>query len=126
MTALAALLLTAGCGGGDSIGDRLLVSSGQLEVKPLTVEEALAAGWVDSGDCVPGMGRRLIKAAGDQPGSMSLLFDAAGNLIGTEVNSLTEQPSPPWEQLDQGQPGQDFLLWTLRQYYTDPADACEA
>ena len=68
----------------------------------------------------------MIKSNGDQPGSMSLLFDGAGNLIGTEVNSLTEQPSPPWEQLDQGQTGQDFLLWTLRQYHTDPADASDA
>jgi hypothetical protein len=93
---------------------------------PAGEEEALAQGWIDTGECVPQMGRHFIKMAGEQPGPLVLLFNPAGDLIGVELESLSEQPAPPWEHLEQGHPGMEFEHWTIHFWFSDPADACTA
>ncbi len=127
--ALLALLLAA-CSAASqpeaavSIGDRVVATYGAFDNLPLTDKDALAAGWIDTGECVPQMGRHFIKMAGEQPGPMVLLFNPAGQLISVELESLTEQPSPPWERLEQGHPGMEFEHWTIHFWFSDPAAAC--
>ncbi|MFQ5943911.1 MAG: hypothetical protein ACE5JF_10190, partial [Anaerolineales bacterium] len=108
---LAAVL--AGCASSSpTIGDRVVATYGSFDNLPLTADEALDVGWIDTGDCVPDMGRHFIKMAGEQPGPLVLMYSPGGNLIGIELESLSEQPAPPWEHLPGGHPGMEFEHWT--------------
>ena len=111
-----------------SIGDRVVATYGTFDNVPTTEKEALEQGWidVDPGQCVPQMGRHFIKMAGEQPSPLILLFNPDGQLIGVELESLTEQPAPPWEHLEQGHPGMEFEHWTVHFWFSDPAEACAA
>ena len=110
-----------------SIGDRLIVTEGSFDSLPLTAAEAEAAGWIDTGECVPNMGRHFLQMMGEQPGPVVLLYNPAGDLIGVELESLSEQPAPPWEHLgDEGHPGMEFEHWTIHFWFNDPANACAA
>ncbi len=109
-----------------SIGDRLIVTEGVFDSLPLTAAEAEEAGWIDTGECVPNMGRHFLQMMGEQPGPVVLLYNPAGDLIGVELESLSEQPAPPWEHLDGGHPGMEFEHWTIHFWFDDPAQACEA
>ncbi|RME85344.1 MAG: hypothetical protein D6775_03065 [Caldilineae bacterium] len=111
-----------------AIGDRVVATYGAFDNLPTGESEALAQGWidVDPGQCVPQMGRHFIKMAGEQPSPLVLLFNPAGRLIGVELESLSEQPAPPWEHLEQGHPGMEFEHWTVHFWFSDPAAACEA
>ncbi len=109
-----------------SIGDRLVVTYGAFDNMPLTADDATQAGWIDTGECVPQMGRHFIRMAGEQPSPLILLYNAKGALIGAELESLSEQPAPPWEHLEEGHPGMEFEHWTFHMYFDDPAKACEA
>jgi len=110
------------------LGDRVVATYGAFDDLPTSEGDALAQGWidVDPGQCVPQMGRHFIKMAGDQPSPLVLLFNPAGNLIGVELESLSEQPSPPWEHLEHGHPGMEFEHWTIHFWFSDPANACSA
>ena len=124
-------LVLAACSGASeaqtpSLGDRLIVTEGSFDNLPLTAAEAEKAGWIDTGECVPNMGRHFLQMMGEQPGPIVLLYNPAGELIGVELESLSEQPSPPWEYLDQGHPGMEFEHWTIHFWFDDPAQACEA
>jgi len=109
-----------------SIGDRVVATYGSFDNLPTTEKDALAQGWIDvaPGECVPQMGRHFIKMAGEQPGPLVLLYNPAGELIGVELESLVEQPAPPWEHLEQGHPGMEFEHWTIHFWFNDPAGAC--
>ncbi len=109
-----------------SIGDRLIVTEGSFDNLPLTAAEAEAAGWIDTGECVPNMGRHFLQMMGEQPGPVVLLYNPAGDLIGVELESLSEQPAPPWEHLEGGHPGMEFEHWTIHFWFDDPANACAA
>ncbi len=109
-----------------SLGDRLIVTAGSFDNLPLTAAEAEKAGWIDTGECVPNMGRHFLQMMGEQPGPIVLLYNPAGELISVELESLSEQPSPPWEHLEQGHPGMEFEHWTIHFWFDDPAQACEA
>ncbi len=109
-----------------STGADVFATYGAFDRLPATDEEALAQGWIDTGECVPQMGRHFIQMAGEQPGPLVLLFNPAGDLIGVELESLSEQPAPPWEHLEQGHPGMEFEHWTIHFWFSDPADACTA
>ncbi len=129
--ALTLLLLLAACSSAASqqaasVGDRLVATYGSFQSLPTTEKEAVAQGWidVDPGQCVPQMGRHFIKMDGDRPSPLILLFNPTGTLLGVELESLTEQPSPPWEHLEQGHPGMEFEHWTLHFWFSDPAQAC--
>lgn len=106
---------------------RVVVTYGVFEDLPLTEKEALSQGWVDvdPGECVPRMGRHFIRMGDNgQPGPLILLFNPSGALIGVELESMTEQPSPPWEHLEKGHPGMEFEHWTVHFWLGDPAEAC--
>ncbi len=127
------VVIIAGCSAAapaksTSVGDRVVATYGAFDNLPLTEKDALAQGWidVDPGQCVPNMGRHFIKMAGQQPGPLVLLFNPQGNLIGVELESLTEQPAPPWERLEQGHPGMEFEHWTVHFWFSDPNEACVA
>jgi len=106
-----------------SIGDRLVVTEGVFDSLPLTAAEAEQAGWIDTGECVPNMGRHFLQMMGEQPGPVVLLYNPAGDLIGVELESLSEQPAPPWEHLDGGHPGMEFEHWTISGLTTRPTPA---
>lgn len=129
---LALTLVLAGCtvpppsAASVSTDRPVVVTYGSFDNLPVSEEDALAQGWIDTEECVPQMGRHFIQMAGQQPGPLVLLFNPAGELIGVELESLVEQPSPPWEHLDQGHPGMEFEHWTIHFWFSDPADACAA
>ena len=109
---LVVVVILAGCNAAapsqaPSIGDRLVATFGVFDNLPTSEQDALAQGWIDTGECVPQMGRHFIKMAGQQPGPLVLLFNPQGKLISVELESLTEQPAPPWEHLEQGHPGME-------------------
>ncbi len=122
---LVLLLALGACSSSESIGDRLVSTQGIFDELPLTAGEAIDAGWIATDECVPEMGRHFLKMAGEQPGPMILMFNPDGELIGVELESLSEQPSPPWEHLQEGHPGMEFEHWTIHMYFDDPAEACE-
>lgn len=140
--ALLVLLLLAACGSSssgteNSVGDRIEITFPTLENLPLTEEEALAAGWNADEECEPGMGKHLARIA-DDPTDPSvivaagifpldpfiLIVDSKGDVIGFEILSRNQQPSPPWEHFPDGRPRIDFEHWILHVFLSDPANAC--
>jgi len=102
----------------------IFATYGAFDRLPATEEEALTQGWIDTGECVPQMGRHFVKMAGEQPSPLVLLFNPDGDLIGVELESLSEQPAPPWEHLEHGHPGMEFEHWTIHFWFSDPSGAC--
>ena len=97
------------------------------KIAMMTTPEAEAAGYVMLGECVPGMGIHYAKMGPEGPLQPILMFDAQGNMIGMALESLSEQPVPPWENLPQGHPEMEFEHWVFHTYFThEPAQACEA
>jgi hypothetical protein len=90
---------------------------------PLTIEKAEPAGWSDSGLCSNRMGRPFGRFAVDEPDPFLLMFSKGGRLIGINLISPVEQPSP-WEYLPDGisvsLPGRDAAHWSLSIYVIDP------
>lgn len=94
---------------------------------PLRPRKPQRAGWVDvePASCEPNMGRHFLRMTGDgQPGPLVLLYNPQDKLIGIELESLSEQPTPPWEHLPHGHPGMEFEHWTIHFWFDDPAKAC--
>ncbi len=107
-----------------SIGDRFLVTQGDFTNLPMTLGEAEGQGYVTLSPCVPVMGIHAAKIVGGIPQDPILLFDNKGELIGAELESMTEQPYPPWEHRPEGHPDMEFEHWTLHMYIKDPVGAC--
>jgi len=107
-----------------SIGDRFLVTQGDFTGLPMTLDEAEGQGYVTLSPCVPVMGIHAAKIVGGIPQDPILLFDNKGELIGAELESMTEQPYPPWEHRPEGHPDMEFEHWTLHMYIKDPVGAC--
>jgi len=110
--------------GPKSIGDKLLVTQGDFASLPMTLEEAKEQGYVPLSPCVPMMGIHAAKIVGGIPQDPILLFDNNGKLIGAELESMTEQPYPPWEHRPDGHPEMEFEHWTFHMYFKDPVGAC--
>ena len=92
----------------------------------MTLEDAEEEGYISLGECVPGMGIHAAIMGEEGPEQPILMYNADGDLIGIEFESLTEQPTPPWEVLEEGHPGMEFEHWTLHVYFThEPELACE-
>ncbi|MGM0574781.1 MAG: hypothetical protein ACQEXJ_03500 [Myxococcota bacterium] len=132
--ALAASALAMGCDdngdGGEttdeSLGSQVLVTQGEFDTVPLTQEAAEAAGWTSTEECVPGMGVHALNMNEQgEPGPLVLLYDLEGRLLGVELESLAEQPAPPWEHLEEGHEGMEFEHWTFHAYFRDPTGVCE-
>lgn len=107
-----------------SIGDRFALTQGVFTSLPMTLDEAEGQGYVHLSECVPIMGIHTAKIVGGIPQDPILLFNNKGKLIGVELESLTEQASPPWEHRPEGHPGMEFEHWTIHQYIKDPVGAC--
>ena len=93
---------------------------------PLSVDEAVAAGWSGSTFCIPSRGRFYRRSAGDESDPLMLLFHPGGSLIGLNLHSATEQP-PPWGRSEsgiQGVPGRQSAYWDLNIYFLDRVKAC--
>jgi len=108
----------------ESIGDRLLVTQGDFTSIPMTLDEAKEQGYVLLSPCVPMMGLHAAKIVEGKPQLPALLFNDKGELIGVDLESMAEQPYPPWEHLPQGHPTMEFEHWTLHMYFKDPVGAC--
>lgn len=136
------LLVIAACGAASSgesasVGDRLEITFGALENLPLTEEEALAAGWNADEECEPNMGKHLARIAADSTdpsvvvaagifplNPLILIVDSGGDVIGFELLSLSQQPSPPWEHFPDGRPRIGDEHWILHVFLSDPTNAC--
>lgn len=112
-----------------SLGDRMLLTHGTFEELPLNRDDAVAAGWIDTQHCIPGMGVHLIRMLpapmDDIPDPFVLLIDPdTGDLLGFEFLSLQPQPSPPWEHQPDGTEGIPQEHWTMHVYTSDPRGVC--
>ena len=58
-----------------------------------------------------------------------LMYSNDGKLVGINLHSATEQPSPPWERFPDGIPtgfkGRDSDHWELSIYVSRPIDVCD-
>lgn len=147
LVALMGLVAWTACGSTGTLGDRVVVTYGVFDELPLTEADAGADGWTEltkvavdfdlpSTGCVPNHGRHFVKSPADpqQAGTVTfagtpidpitLLMNAAGELIGIELASLDEQVVPPWEFSPNGHPDMDFEHWHMHVYLSDPAKAC--
>ncbi len=136
------LLVLAACGSSSSgastsVGDRLSITFGALENLPLTEAEALASGWNADEECEPNMGKHLARIAADSTdpsvvvaagifplNPLILIVDSSGDVIGFELLSLNQQPSPPWEHFPDGRPRIGDEHWILHVFLSDPTNAC--
>ena len=106
------------------------MTHGVFEELPLTRDEAVAQGWIDAGECVPGMGVHLVRPVDEPLDSFDhhpviLTYDPAdGRVIGGEVESLSEQPTPPWEHNPKGRPGFEQEHWAFHFFFEDPRGVC--
>ena len=64
---------------------------------PLTAEAAKALGWVDFGRCQVGRGRFFTNPSADESQPLLPIYHRDGQLVGINLVSAAEQPSPPWE-----------------------------
>lgn len=103
-------------------------SPGAAQSLPSSVDQAVPGGWNGSIRCLPGMGRFYRKLAGDEADPVMLLFDADGRLIGLNLHSASEQPSP-WEHLPNGLQagvdGREAEYWDLTIFIAKSVDACK-
>ena len=93
---------------------------------PMSVDEAVAAGWNGSTLCIPARGRFYRRLSSDESDPLMLLFDPRGSLIGLNLHSATEQP-PPWGRSESGIPGipgRQSAYWDLSIYFLDQVKAC--
>ncbi len=100
--------------------------AGELsQIDVMTAAEAEAEGYTKLGDCVPRMGVHYAKMGPRGPNYPVLMFDSSGKMIGLELESLSEQPTPPWEHLPEGHEGMKVEHWTYHEYFThEPEKAC--
>jgi hypothetical protein len=107
-----------------SLGDRMVTTWGEFEAMPLTIEAAVEAGWINSGDCYEGEGIHAVWSGTTHHGGpwpLELTYDARGDLLGFEVVSMLEQPTGPWEHDDASASDP----WTIHIWFRDPMTACE-
>ena len=93
---------------------------------PLKVDEALTAGWNGTIRCHQSQGRFYRKLSGEDPDPMMLLFNGGGDLVGVNLYSANEQPSP-WGHLPEGLlgvQGRQSDYWDLSIYFISPSEAC--
>ena len=132
MAAVVVLAATVAFGAKTDVSDRIaIVSSKTLEKPqsfPLTVEEAESGGWNVVTWCLMGQGRFFSKEEGDEPAPLMLIFSTDDRLVGINLHSATEQPSPPWERfpigITTGFTGRDSDHWGLSIYVINPAYVC--
>jgi len=107
-----------------SIGDRILVTQGDFTSLPMTLDEAKGQGYEPVTPCEPIMGIHAAKFVEGNLQFPVLLFNDKDELIGIDLESMTEQPYPPWEHLPIGHPQHEYEHWSLHMYIKDPVGAC--
>ena len=100
---------------GIALGDQT-----SLEI-PLTASDTVTAGWKESGQCVPGLGRYFTRGEGEP---FALMYNKGNDLIGVYHFSLTELPSPFVERPGVPEAGISTNHWGLFIYFVDPTNAC--
>lgn len=96
------------------------------EIPVMSSREAEGQGYVRITQCIRGMGFHHAMIGPDGPQQPILLFDNNGKMIGLELDSMTEQSTPPWEHRPEGHVGMEFEHWTYHEYFVDdPTRACE-
>lgn len=108
------------------LGSTLLLTQDVFRSMPLTMDEAVQEGWIDTEECVPNMGVHAVPPEGDElEGLVALAYDVDGRITAIEFFSMEQQPTPPWEHNPDGVGEIDEELWTSHLYFRDPTDACE-
>ena len=124
----------------NSLGDKLLVTQNTFEELPKTIADAEAQGYslIDSVDsdgnlkqamCFGHEGARHYAKQGSQitagvewhGAPLLLIYNVKDEkLMGMVLESITPQPSPPWEYHATGHPGMGFEHASLHFWFTDP------
>ena len=135
LAAVVAVLVTVATGAmsATAASDQIaIVHSNTLEKSqslPATVEEAESDGWNLATWCIKGMGRFFRQGEGEEPDPLLLVFSYDDKLVGINLHSSEEQPSPPWERfpngITTGFKGRELDHWGLGIYASRPSDACE-
>ena len=133
VAAAVVMAATGGFGAKASVSDRIAIASSKTFEKPqsfpLTVEEAELAEWKLATWCLIGQGRFFRKGEGEEPDPLMLIFSTDNRLVGINLHSAVEQPSPPWERFPDGIAtgfkGRDSDHWGLGIYVSRPLDACD-
>ena len=115
------------------VSDRIAIAHSMAVEKPqslpLTVEEAESAEWRLATWCIMGKGRFFRTGEGDESDPLMLIYSTDDRLVGINLHSATEQPSPPWEHLPDGLAtefeGRESDHWGLSIYASRPLDACD-
>lgn len=109
------------------LGTTFMITHDEFQEMPLTMDEAVARGWIDTEDCIPSMGIHAVPPPGDAlEGAVAMSYDVDGRVTGFEVFSMVEQPTPPWEHYPDGLgEGMEDEIWISHLYFRDPTLACE-
>lgn len=134
MAAIGAVVTLAASGAFAStvvVADRISFVYGDFTTQdmPQTTEAAVSSGWNGSIRCFNGMGRFYRTFTDDRPDPLMLIYDHEDELIGVNLHSPVEQPSPPWLHLPIGIrtafAGRDAEHWGVSVYVRKPVDACD-
>ena len=76
-----------------------------------------------------GQGRFFRQLDGDEADPLMLIYSTDDELVGINLHSSVEQPSPPWERfpngITTGFKGRDSDHWGLGIYVSRPGEACD-
>jgi len=131
-----ALVIVAVTGGFSEeviVSDRVAVTNSRSIEKPesfpRTTVAAEAVGWKLGTWCIMGQGRFFRQLEGDEPDPLMLVYSFDDKLVGINLYSSVEQPSPPWEHfpigITTGFKGRDSEHWGLGIYVSRPGKACD-
>ena len=115
------------------VSDRVSTTSGTnpgaLESFPTTAQLAQSKGWNLATWCILGQGRFFRRGEGDVADPLMLVYSDDDRLVGINLHSATEQPSPPWEYFPDGMKtgfkGREGALWAMSIYVSTPLKACD-
>jgi len=130
---LVVVAATGGFGAKTNASDRIALAFSKTSEKPqsfpLIVEAAELDGWNLATWCIKGMGRFFRRGDGEEPDPLMLVFSSDDKLVGINLHSSEEQPSPPWERfpngITTGFKGRELDHWGLGIYISRPSDACD-
>ena len=115
------------------ISDRVaIIYSSSLEKPesfPTRADVAQAEGWSIATWCIMGQGRFFRQGEGDNKDPLMLVYSHDDRLVGINLLSSVEQPSPPWEHfpigITTGFKGRDMEHWGLGIFVSKPLKACD-
>ena len=127
--AVVTIVATGGFTSGPPVADRIAFyySDATVSEPPLSALNAAAAGWPDTERCLVGRGRLFTSDSGGELQPIMLIYDIDDNLVGLNLRSAPDQPSPPWQYQTQpltGVQGREEDRWALGVYLISPSLAC--